>query len=414
MSSAADESGPGRRRGRTPKGLLPKILVTLALLALAAVAVALGGPLVRLVALPATLVLVLLVGAVVLWRRPRRVAAVVAVASALAVAAASGWYWSSLHRQLSEIPRVDDAVLDAGPRPAPHRQGTVNFLLLGADDPAPAADKPSIADLLAADEWSPGAYRSDTIVVVHIPRNRASATVVSIPRDSYLPIVDPSGEEHAPDKVNAAFSSYGPFGTWRTVESLAGVRLDHMAILDFEGFRDLTTALGGVEVRVPETVRDPQLGRTWEKGTVSLEGQDALDYVRMRYGLENGDFDRVRRQQNFLRAVVGKLGDDGTTDDPRRLLDTVEALAAPLTVDEGWTSRAMASLALSVGGIDPDDIHYVTLPFDRYERVEGAGAVNIVDKGLSTALFRAMRADRMPAFLDDHPELELPDADEVR
>ena len=136
---------------------------------------------------------------------------------------------------------------------------------------------------------------------------------------------------------------YGPFGTWRTVESLAGVRLDHMAILDFEGFRDLTTALGGVEVRVPETVRDPQLGRTWEKGAVSLEGQDALDYVRMRYGLENGDFDRVRRQQNFLRAVVGKLGDDGTTDDPRRLLDTVEALAAPLTVDEGWTSRAMAS-----------------------------------------------------------------------
>lgn len=388
--------------------------MTLALVALAACAYVLGGPLVRLVVLPAALVLVLLVGAIVLWRRTRRVAAVVSVALALAVTTTSGWYWSSLHRQLSEIPRVDDAVLDTGTRPAPHRQGTVNFLLLGADDPDPAADKPSIAELLATDEWSPGAYRSDSILVVHVPRNRASATVVSIPRDSYVPIVDPAGEEHEPDKVNAAFSSYGPFGTWRTVEALAGVRLDHMAILDFEGFRDLTTALGGVEVRVPETVTDPQLGRTWEKGTVSLEGQDALDYVRMRYGLENGDFDRVRRQQNFLRAVVRKLGDDGTTGDPRRLLETVEALAAPLTVDEGWTSQAMASLALSVGGIDPGDIHYVTLPFDRYEQVEGAGAVNIIDERLSTALFRAMRADRMPALLEDHPELELPDADEVR
>jgi LCP family protein required for cell wall assembly len=392
---------------------MPRLLVSLALIGLAAAGLALGGPVVRLMVLPAALVLVLLVATVVLWRGARRGTAGLAVALALAVTAASGWYWSSLHQQLSEIPRVDDAVLDAGTRPPPPEKGALTFLLLGADA-RDTGTQPSVADLMESDQWSPGSYRSDTVVVVHIPEARRSATVVSLPRDSYVRIHSSTGEPGRMDKLNAAFALHGPFGAMRTVENLTGLRLAHMAVLDFEGFRDLTTALGGVEVYVPERVTDTSLDRVWERGWVTVEGEEALDYVRSRSGFADGDFGRIRRQQNFLRAVVAQLGADGTTSDPVRLMETVEALAAPLTVDSSWTPRAMASLALSVRGIGPDRIRFLTLPFDRYETVEGVGSVNIVDEELAARLFRAMRVDRVAAFVEDHPELELPDADEVR
>ena len=392
---------------------MPRILVPLALVGLAVSAFALGGPVVRLVVLPWASVLVLLVATVVLWRRTRRGPAALAAGLALAVIAASGWYWSSLHQQLSEIPRVDDSVLDTGTRPPPPKKGALTFLLLGADARSTGA-RPSVADLMEDDEWSPGAYRSETVVVVHIPEGRRSATVVSLPRDSYVRIHSPAGEPGGMDKLNAAFALHGPFGAMRTVEELTGMRLAHLAVLDFEGFRDLTAALGGVEVYVPERIADPTLDRVWDRGWTTVEGEEALDYVRSRAGFADGDFGRIRRQQNFLRAVVAQLGADGTTSDPVRLMDTVEALAAPLTVDSSWTPRAMASLALSVRGIGPDRIRFLTLPFDRYETVEGVGSVNIIDEELAAQLFRAVRDDRVADVVEDHPELELPDADEVR
>ena len=77
-----------------------------------------------------------------------------------------------------------------------------------------------------------------------------------------------------------------------------------MAIIDFDGFRDLTTAIGGVDVFMPESVYDSQQDQQWEQGENHLEDELALKYVRIRYGLLNGDFDRVDRQQNFLRAVM--------------------------------------------------------------------------------------------------------------
>ena len=260
-------------------------------------------------------------------RRGHREWAALLTAGALVTAAAVGWYGWNLNDKLGDITRVDDGVLARG-RATGQKEPTeaLNILLMGADNPTRLVEKPTIAELLATGEWDPGAYRSDTVMVVHVPADRSAAYVVSVPRDSYVTIYDDKGDPHGKNKVNEAFSAYGPFGTWRTVENLSGLRLDHMAIIDFEGFKDLTSAIGGVDVYVPESVYDSQQDQQWEQGWVHLEDELALKYVRMRYGLLDGDFDRVARQQNFLRAVLHKTLADGTIGNPLKFTDTLEAI----------------------------------------------------------------------------------------
>ena len=170
--------------------------------------------------------------------------------------------------------------------------------------PTRLVEKPTVAELLATGEWDAGAYRSDTVMVMHVPADRSAAYVVSVPRDSLVTIYDDTGKPHGQNKVNDAFSAYGPFGTWRTVENLSGLRLDHMAIIDYGGSRTspARSAASTSTSRVRSTT--PSRTSSGTQGWVHLEDELALKYVRMRYGLLNGDFDRVARQQNFLRAVL--------------------------------------------------------------------------------------------------------------
>ena len=284
---------------------------------------------------------------------------------------------------------------------------------MGADNPTRLVDKPTIAELLAGDGWDPGAYRSDTVMVVHIPADREAAYVVSIPRDSLVTIYDDTGDPHGKNKVNEAFSAYGPFGTWRTVENLAGLRLDHMAIIDYGGFKDLTTAIGGVDVYIPESVYDSQQDQQWDQGTVHLEDELALKYVRMRYGLLNGDFDRVARQQNFLRAVLEKTLSDGTVGNPVKFTRTLEAVVHNLTIDETWTNGDLRGLALDLRGLGTKDVRFVTLPFARYGDDPELGSINIIDEARSTLLWKAVADDEIGEYLRKYPDDELEDARDV-
>jgi LCP family protein required for cell wall assembly len=344
------------------------------------------------------------------WRHGHRRWAALLLAGAVTTAAAVGWYGWHLNAKLDNIQRVADDVLDQGQRPPAPEEPTeaVTILLMGSDDPNRAVDKPSVAELLEAGDWDAGAYRSDSMMVVHVPADRSAAYVVSVPRDSYVEIYDDEGQPDGKNKINAAFASYGPFATWRTIENLSGLRLDHMAIVDFEGFRELTTAIGGVDVYVPERVVDTQTNTTWEKGWVHLEDELALKYVRMRYGLTEGDFDRVDRQQNFLRAVMEKVLADGTVGNPVKFSDTVTAITENLTIDESWSNDDLRSLALSLRDVEREDVRFMTLPFSHYETVPDAGSVNIVDEDRAAELWKAMAQDKIGAYLKKYPEDELP------
>ncbi len=347
------------------------------------------------------------------FRRGHRTGPVILLAGAVLTAGVVGAYGWNLNRKLDNIDRADDSVLQKGKRPAKAKTEAINILLMGADDPDQKDDKPSVAELLADGEWDPGAYRSDTMMVVHIPADRKSAYIVSVPRDSYVPIHDAEGVAQGRNKINAAFAQYGPFGTLRTIENLSDLRLDHMAIIDFQGFRDLSTAVGGVDVFVPEGFYDSKQKVEWEQGTNHLEGVKALQYVRTRHGLANGDFDRVDRQQNFLRALMSKVLEDGTIGNPVKLTNTLEAITSHLTVDESWSSREIRGLAFSLRGLNAGKVRFMTLPLDRYETVEGAGSVNIIAQQRARQLWKAVEDDSVGRYLKAHPEDELPDPENV-
>jgi LCP family protein required for cell wall assembly len=367
--------------------------------------------------LTAYLLVIAVVGMVVAagWEfyRGHRKGPVILLVGALLTATVVGAYGWNLNSKLDNIDRADDSVLQKGTRPKKAKTEAINVLLMGADDPNQKDEKPSVAELLADGEWDPGAYRSDSMMVVHIPANRKSAYVVSVPRDSYVPIYDAEGTQHGRNKINAAFSSYGPFGTLRTIENLSNLRIDHMAVIDFQGFRDLSTAVGGVDVYVPEAFYDSKQKVEWKQGTNHLEGVKALQYVRTRHGLANGDFDRVDRQQNFLRALMGKVLMDETIGNPLKFTDTLEAITSHLTVDESWSSRAIRSLAFSLRSLDSSKVRFMTLPLDRYESVPGAGSVNIIADQKAKQLWRSVKGDTVGGYLKAHPEDELPDAQDV-
>lgn len=337
----------------------------------------------------------------------RHKVATILVALVLALLAAVVGFGVYLNAQLGDLSRFDSSLDDRqrAPRATGEAAEAENILLLGTDK----GNGETIEQELADGEWSTGAFRSDTIMLVHIPADQSQAFLVSLPRDSYVPIPG-----HGRQKVNAAFSFGGPDLAVRTVENLTGVYVDHIAMIDWTGFKDLTHAIGGVKVTVAETFTDTKNNRTWEAGTYDLEGQQALDYVRTRYGLEGGDFDRIKRQQNFLRAVMKKTVSKGTLANPIKLTRLLHAVTAATTVDSGWTSGDIRGLALDLRDLGPSDVQYITAPTRGTQDVEDVGNVVLLDHAECDALWKAIREDDVQSYLSRFGGDTLPESGDVR
>ena len=297
-----------------------------------------------------------------------------------------------------QIDRIPDAFEGLDDRPT-KTDGSINVLLMGSDR---RSEQQTTGGDAAADSWIPGAQRSDTLMVLHISGDRDSASVVSIPRDSYVHVPG-----HGDDKVNAAFSYGGPSLAVETIENLTNLRLDHIALIDWEGFERLTDALGGVTVSVPETVNDPKNDRTWTKGSHELDGDEALKYVRQRYGLPGGDFDRIMRQQAFLRTLLGKTLSGDTLTSPTKLYDVLDSVTANLSVDEDWSVGDMRGLAWSMRGLRTDDVTFTTVPIKGTGMIDGASVV-LLDKPAGEEMWDSMRDDDFGTWMAANPDVELP------
>ncbi len=240
----------------------------------------------------------------------------------LALAVAGGaWYLADRYGgNIDRVAGVFDG-LDEGTRPAPASpqvaaaEDPVTFLLVGSDTRSQVVD----GELPDA--------RSDAIMIARIAGDRQHAQVVSIPRDSWVDIPG-----HGMNKINAAYAFGGPTLLIQTVENLTGVRIDHYAAISFNGLISMTDALGGVDVVVAATTSNGPY--TFQAGPNHLDGDQARWYVGQRYDLAGGDFDRVRRQQNYLRSLFAKLFAAGTFDSPAQIDSVLRTVTGSIAVDD--------------------------------------------------------------------------------
>ncbi|KAA1425334.1 LytR family transcriptional regulator [Mumia zhuanghuii] len=344
------------------------------------------------------------------WMRRHWVS--VSIASVLSIVLIGGGAYAwGLMNSLKDVDKFQTAVLKDENRPDPAPGEALNILVLGADAEADGNNNTSSikSDLNEDGLWKEGRiHRSDTIMVAHISANRKQVSVISIPRDSYVPIYDEQGEVRGEDKINAAFANYGPNGAISTVEHLTDLRMDHMVIMDWDGFKDMTAAVGGVKVFIPETFYDSSQKVTWEEGWHNLKGKRALQYVRTRYGLTDGDFGRIQRQQNFIRLLLKEMMSGSNLSNPLSLQKTVSSVAQNLTVDDKFTTSTITDLAWNIRGVSVDNVDFMTVPMaePRYGKAPNGQSIVIIDEAKSEDLWRMVRNDKVKKYLRLNPDAE--------
>lgn len=286
-----------------------------------------------------------------------------------------------------DIPETQRPQDEAG---EPAQSGTT-ILLAGTDR---RSEELTTGEGAQAPTWLPGAQRSDAILLLHLTEDGKNAYVVSIPRDSWVDIPG-----YGMNKVNAAFSFGGPSLYVQTIEQLTDTRIDHLAVVDWNGLIQLVDVLGGVELTfTEETVAR---SRTWPAGTHLLSGEEVRDYVGERYRLPRGDFDRVERQQNVLRALGVDMIDEGVTRDPGKALEVASAARNLVYVDDSLTIPTMVSLALSARDLQPDFVTFMTVPTTG-TGFEGPQSVVYLDAAKQDGFWEAFRTDTLTEWIQQN------------
>ena len=323
----------------------------------------------------------------------RHKAITVLTALAAAVVLTIGGIALYINKEIGNIPRVRISIPDKDRPAAPSGKykSSMNILLAGADNGDDKGD--SIAQTVAKGAWHPGVHRSDTIMVLHLTADRKHAYLISVPRDTYTNV-----DGYGMQKINAAFSFGGPSLYVQTLEQFSGLRMKHLAIIDWNGFRDVSNALGGVRVYVSENSFNSSHDVHWTKGWQTIKGERALEYVRTRHGLAGGDFDRIQRQQNFMRAMLSQLASRGTLTNPVKFKNSLHAMTTNLTVDDEFGNGDIRSLAWSLRHLRPKDITFLTTPMKRFDSNE-AGSVIIPDLAKTRELFGDVATDDLDEYV---------------
>ena len=278
--------------------------------------------------------------------------------------------------------------------------------LLPADDPErPAADAAVAGSfnyvLMGSDSQSEGDRgRSDVLMLAHVPPTRDKVYIVSFPRDMWVTI---PGRGEA--KINAAYAYGGEALATRTLESLVGVRMDHAVKIDFDGFTGLTTELGGVTVnnRHASSVGD----YSWPKGEVTVQGEEALAYVRQRYGLPNGDLDRAERQRAVVKAILMKMLSLDVLANPVKFNDVMGSLGRHFTVDDKLSNGAIFTTATSMKVTSGNDIVILQAPISGFGRSGDGQAIDIVNEEQLAEMATAVRTGKMAAYAEKYKDQPL-------
>jgi LCP family protein required for cell wall assembly len=291
----------------------------------------------------------------------------------------AGFYLRSVE---GGIPRVDafDQVPDEA-RPPKVAPSALNMLILGSDSASP--------DVTGS--------RTDLIILAHLPADRSSAQLISIPRDTWVhvPAARDGRVGNRDAKINAAFAWGGVPLMVQTVETFTGVRIDHVALIDFAGFQEIVDAFGGVDIAVDRSftsIHPPY--RRFVKGTAHMDGATALDYARQREQFADGDFTRIRHQQQLIKSVLDRAASAGLLTSPGKLNAFVQATADTVTVDR---TLSVLDMAMQLRGLRGGNLVFYTSPTRGTGRV-GTESVVFPDETRAKIFYDAVRRDAVAEF----------------
>lgn len=321
-------------------------------------------------------------------RRGRRILLIVLLVLALLTGGgfiAGGLYYRSVEGSIERVEAFED--VPEASRPEKVATEAKNILILGSD---------------TRDPENTGGSRSDTIILAHMPQGRGSAQLISIPRDTWVFVPKSKDGRHGgrEAKINAAFAWGGIPLTVQTVEKYTGVRIDNVAIVDFAGFQQIVDALGGVEITVEKGFTSthsllPGGRREFPAGKQTMDGAMALDYARERYAFADGDFARIRHQQQVIKAILDKAASGGTLANPARLNSFLRATADAVSVDETFS---IFDTATELRHLRSGNLTFITNPTKGTGR-KGSESVVLDDPPKVKALYDAVKRDSVPEIL---------------
>ncbi|GAA4610952.1 LCP family protein [Saccharopolyspora hordei] len=260
-----------------------------------------------------------------------------------------GWLWFHVDSTINRISAFPD--YDGRPEAGAGE----NWLIVGSDS-REGLDPETAANLHVGDA---DGQRTDTIMIAHLPDNDTPPTLISLPRDSHVPVPG-----HGRTMINAAFALGGPEMLAETVERATGLRIDHYAEIGFGGFAGVVDAVGGVEMCLEQEMHDTKTGQTLPAGCNRLSGEQALTFVRMRYSdaTPRSDLDRVANQREFIGALVSEAASAGTLLNPFTTYALADSGAEALTMLEEDGPGDLLSLAWAMRGISSGEVVTTTVP----------------------------------------------------
>ena len=255
--------------------------------------------------------------------------------------------------------------------------GPISVLVIGSDT----------REGQGSTEYGPvGSSLADVIILFHISADRKNAVALSFPRDLMVSVPscpDPDGGEPSSPKefaqINSTLQIGGPACTLLAVQQLTGVTIPYLAMIDFKGVIAMSEAVGGVDVCVAEPISDPKTNLYLDAGEHTLEGADALAFLRTRYGVGDGsDLSRISNQQVFLTSLARKLKDEGALTNPFSMFRIGTAALENMTLSNSLTNLGVIfGMAREANDVDLDKITFLKLPVYDLEG-EYAGRVAVV------------------------------------
>ncbi|MCX4609288.1 MULTISPECIES: LCP family protein [Streptomyces] len=316
------------------------------------------------------------------WRRRIKWIAITLV-TLLVVVSVGTYFWadSKLHRDV-DLSKVIDRP-DAG-------KGT-NYLIVGSDSRAGM----SAEEKKKLHTGSAEGKRTDSMMILHVGGN--GDTLVSLPRDSNVTIPTYKGSGSGKTfpgtgrqvKLNAAYAEDGPTLLVRTIEYNTGLHIDHYVEIGFAGFANIVDAVGGVEMTLDQGFKDKYSGADFKAGKQTLNGEQALAFVRTRHAFAASDLQRTKNQQKFLSALAHQVATPGTVLNPFKLYPTMGSGLDSLTVDKDMSLWDLGSMFWAMKGVTGGSGKSMNMP------ISGSTGGNLVwDKAKVKTLVDELKNDQ--------------------